>query len=93
MFSKVKYTAFPTPQNLFWSWIRRFQRPAVPFAPGYGVGRKKRTEERGVQAVGGLFYTYIYRGQRTPTSRGDGRRRVRLLDNRGKSTDSGEKVW
>lgn len=93
MFSKVKYTAFPTPQNLFWSWIRRFQRPAVPFAPGYGVGRKKRTEERGVQAVGGLFYTYIYRGQRTPTFRGDGRRRVRLLDNRGKSTDSGEKVW
>ena len=58
MFLLVKDTAFPTPQNLFWSWIRRFQRPAVPFAPGYGVGRKKRTEERGVQAVGGLLYTY-----------------------------------
>lgn len=58
MFSRVKYTAFPTPQNLFWSWIRRFQRRAVLFGSGYGVGREKRTEGRGVQAVGGLFYTY-----------------------------------
>lgn len=58
MFLLVKDAAFPTPQNLFWSWIRRFQRPAVPFAPGYGVGREKRTEGRGVQAVGGLSYTY-----------------------------------
>lgn len=58
MFLLVKDTAFPTPRGLFWFRIRRFQRPAVPFAPGYGVGRKKRTEERGVQAVGGLSYTY-----------------------------------
>ena len=58
MFSKVKYTAFPTPRGLFWAWIRRFRRPAVLFGPGYGVGREKRTEGRGVQAVGGLSYTY-----------------------------------
>lgn len=38
--------------------MRHFQRLKICFGPGYGVGRKKRTEERGVQAVGGLFYTY-----------------------------------
>ena len=106
-FVLVLDTAFPAPKCFERLKIRHFQRLAVCFGPGYGVsGVPRCCLVRDMALVGrngrrggacrqsaDCFTPTIYRGQRTPTSRGDGRRRVRLQEDRGKSTDRGKKVW
>lgn len=105
MFVKVKDISYLASKCLVGLNVRHFQRLKICFGPGYGVSSVPRCRLlRDTASVGrngrrggacrqsaDCFTPIIYRGQRTPTFRGDGRRRVRLLDNRGKSTDSGEK--
>ena len=107
MFSKVKDISYLASKCLARLNIRHFQRLIICFGPGYGVSSVPRCRLlRDTASVGrngrrrgecrqsaDCFTPIIYRGQRTPTFRGDGRRRVRLQDDRGKSTDRGEKVW
>ena len=100
-------TTFPASKCLVRLNIRHFQRLAVCFGPGYGVSSVPRCRLlRDTASVGrngrrggacrqsaDCFTPIIYRGQRTQASRVGDRRRVRLQDDRGKSTDRGEKVW